>query len=58
MVQCVETLLNQMIQLFIKEIDNDNEDFARRMQTVLDPEMAFHKGFECKNIDDSSPVYF
>ena len=58
MMQCVETLTNQMIQLFIKEIDNDNEDFARRMQTVLDPDMAFFRGFECKNFDNTVPVYY
>ena len=47
-----------MVQLYVREIDNDNEDLARRMQTVLDPDMVFYRGFECKNINNSVPVYY
>lgn len=47
-----------MVLLFLKEIDNDNEDYARRMRTVLDPDMAFYRDYGNIRVDSRTLVIF
>ena len=47
-----------MTLLFVKEIERNNEEYAKKMRVVLNPEMAFYKTFKQKHIDDFSLVNF
>lgn len=47
-----------MIQIFVKEIDRNNEEYAKKMRIILNPEMAFYKTFKQKRVDELSLVVY
>ena len=57
MVDAIFNFCGKMTKLFVREIDNDNEEYTFAMRYVLDPEMAFYRQFGVKQVESNTIVY-